>query len=105
MQESKILNAFSYFSVLFAPFIVPLIIWIIGKDEEVKYHAKRAFISHMISVVLIIIFAIMVMAGALTGLLDNDAGGLTVIIGFIIMLLIYLAIFIWNIVMGIKALL
>ena len=102
MEDNKILNALSYFSVIFAPFLVPLIVWIVGKDENVKHHAKRALFSHIIPVILIFIFFILALAGAFTGALNSNAGGLFIIIGFVVLALLYVIIFIWNIVQGIK---
>ena len=102
MQETKVLNALSYFSVIFAPFIVPLVVWIVGNDEGVKYHAKRALISHIIPVVAIVIFFFAVIAGGLTGGLESDAGGIWFLGGFIALILVYIISFIWNIIQGIK---
>lgn len=36
MENQKILAAFSYLSIFFAPFIVPLIVYIVTKDSDVK---------------------------------------------------------------------
>ncbi len=41
MNGNKILAALSYSSVLFAPILFPIIVWIVG-DAETKPHAKRA---------------------------------------------------------------
>ena len=50
--ESKILAAFSYLSIFFAPFIVPLIVYFVTKDSDVKRHSIRALVSHLIPFVL-----------------------------------------------------
>lgn len=102
MEDQKILNALSYFSVIFAPFLVPLIVWIVGKDEDVKYHAKRALISHIIPIILIIIIAFVVIATSFTGMLESNASGLFIIGSLAVSGLMYVVIFIWNIVQGIK---
>ncbi len=47
MNGNKILAALSYFSVLFAPILFPIIVWIVG-DAETKPHAKRALWTHII---------------------------------------------------------
>ncbi|EFR87016.1 conserved hypothetical protein, partial [Listeria marthii FSL S4-120] len=33
MNDHRVLNALSYFSILFAPIIVPVLIWIFAKSE------------------------------------------------------------------------
>ncbi|HDU1150756.1 TPA: hypothetical protein REU62_002873, partial [Listeria monocytogenes] len=48
MNDHRILNALSYFSILFAPIIVPVLIWIFAKSEEVSHHAKVALLTHII---------------------------------------------------------
>ena len=45
-QTEKILASLSYFSVFFAPFLFPLIIWI-GLDRPVSTHGKRAILYHI----------------------------------------------------------
>lgn len=107
MEDNRALNALSYFSVIFAPFLVPLIIWILGKNSDVKYHAKRALISHIIPVVLMIILAIVVFVSAIADSASTGTGdtvALAMIIGFVVFGLVYLISFIWNIVQGIKVL-
>ena len=58
MIQSKGLSAVSYLSYFFAPFILPIIILFITKEDFVKRHSKRAIISHLIPVVLGITLAI-----------------------------------------------
>ncbi len=53
--NDKLLNALSYFSVLFFPVITPLIIYFTNEKKAVKAHAKRACISQCIPFVLFII--------------------------------------------------
>ena len=103
-NQNHVLNALSYFSVIFAPFLVPLIIWIIGKDDDVKHHAKRALLSHIIPTILVIIFIAFAIIGAVSGMLDSEGGGILFFIGFAVITLLYLIIFIWNIIQGIKVL-
>lgn len=107
MQDNRVLNALSYFSVIFAPFLVPLIIWILGKDDDVKYHAKRAFLSHIVPTILIIILAIVVFFGFIAEANMNGTGDTTAIgmvFGMAVCGLVYFIAFIWNIVQGIKVL-
>ena len=104
MPDNRALNALSYFSVIFAPFLVPIIIWILGKDEDVKHHAKRALISHIIPIVLLIILMIAVFVSVLTEIqatTTND-GGIAIIIGIVLLIVTYIISFVWNIIQGIK---
>ncbi|MGU9545724.1 DUF4870 domain-containing protein [Bacillus cereus] len=103
MNGNKILAAFSYFSVLFAPILFPIIVWIVG-DAETKPHAKRALWTHIIpSIATFIGVTILGIMG-----LGSDQPDVTLGIGSMIVLaicgIISLYYFIWNIVKGIKVL-
>jgi hypothetical protein len=110
-QFNRVLASLNYFSIFFAGFLFPLIVWIISKNDFEKYHAKRALISHIIAVIPGIIAAIAFIILAITtvqvepytsnGSYMFGAGffiiaGLYVIVAFIIM--------VWNVVQGIKVL-
>ena len=115
MDNRRVLSALSYFSVLFAPFLLPLIVYFISPDTEVKYHAKRSFISHLIPVALGIIGFIVLMFSSFsmyntmdysiapnaTSSFDFMAAGVP-----ILFMLLYgvlsIVVLIWNIVQGIK---
>ncbi len=103
MNGNKILAALSYFSVLFAPILFPIIVWIVG-DAETKPHAKRALWTHIIpSIATFIGVTILGIMG-----LGSDQPDVTLGIGTMIVLcicgIISLYYFIWNIVKGIKVL-
>ncbi|MEO4055424.1 DUF4870 domain-containing protein [Solibacillus sp. CAU 1738] len=103
MDNNKVLSALNYFSVFFAPFIVPVIIWIVVQDEEVKRHAKRALLSHIIPVILGFFFVIYFIFGLSFGGYQGDDNLIFFSIGGMLLYgLIYLALIIWNIVQGIK---
>lgn len=107
MENQKILSAFSYLSVFFAPFIVPLIVYFVSKDSDVKRHSIRALISHLIPVVFgIILFAVFVFSTISFNTFDLESGSNTFMIvwfaSFAIYLLISLGIVIWNIVQAIR---
>lgn len=104
MQDNRVLNALSYFSVLFAPFLVPIIIWILGKDEDVKHHAKRALISHIIPLALMIILIIAMFVGMIAEYQTNfmNDGGIILLVLFVLLIVTYLISFVWNIFQGIK---
>lgn len=42
MNGNKLLSAFSYWSIFFAPLLFPIIVWIFG-DSETKAHAKKLY--------------------------------------------------------------
>lgn len=107
MENQKILSAFSYLSIFFAPLIVPLIVYFISKDSEVKRHSIRALMSHLIPVAIGIVFFIIFVFSALSfsGYNPNAYDSSFLIIwlgGFIIYLLVSLGIVIWNIVQAVR---
>ncbi len=103
MENNKILSALNYFSVFFAPFIVPIIIWVAVSDEEVKQHAKRALLSHIIPVILgIFLFIYFVFFVSFAE--GNETWIIVSIGGAILYGCIYFALIIWNIVQGVKVL-
>ena len=111
MDQSKGLSALSYLSYFFAPFILPIIVFFISKEEFVKRHTKRAIISHLIPVVLGIIFAILFFISALswdTNTVENiyigDIFSSPFFIGFVIFLIVTFIVAIWNLVQAIKVL-
>ncbi|MFJ8066595.1 DUF4870 domain-containing protein [Psychrobacillus sp. NPDC096426] len=112
MNNSKLLSALSYFSVLFAPFIVPIIVFFVSHDKEVKYHAKKSFISHIIPVVLMIIIFISIFTTTIptsaSMVWTFEKPSLWATFGpflFIALyIIIYLIVLIWNIIQGIRVL-
>ncbi|MEK5216920.1 DUF4870 domain-containing protein [Psychrobacillus sp. FSL H8-0487] len=109
MDNPRILSALSYFSVLFAPFLLPIIVYFVSQDPEVKYHAKKSLISHIIPVVLLVILFISIFSSFMpftTGYNEQPtlwmAVGPLILIG--IYMLVYVIVMVWNIVQGIKVL-
>lgn len=47
MTSDKFLSSLCYFSVFFAPFLFPIMVWILTKDE-VRYHAGKALWTHIV---------------------------------------------------------
>lgn len=61
MKSNKILNGLDYLSIMFAPFIFPLIVWFVTeKGSENHHHAGRALKLHLIPVVFSIIAFIVI---------------------------------------------
>ncbi|MFD3446521.1 hypothetical protein ACFDTO_18155 [Microbacteriaceae bacterium 4G12] len=98
-STKKLLAACCYFSIFFAPFLFPIIVYFVVSHNEVQYHAKRALLSHMLPVLGGIIILIL-----LTFVNTVETAGAIVVIGFLIVGLLYIAMFIWNVVKGIQLL-
>lgn len=91
----QLLSSVSYFSIFFAPFILPVVIWIVSRDRYVEGHAKRALLSHVFPVA----------AGILLLIMAISAGSLGAVIGYVILFAaIYFGAFVYNIVKGIQVL-
>ena len=105
MDNSKGLSALNYFSVFFAPLLVPIIIYFVSPDSEVKRHSIRALLSHVIPFIFGIILVIILF---IVGFFSSQVNGDTLFVTWILLVLgyglIYLAIIIWNVVQGIKVL-
>jgi len=102
MESNKILSALSYFSIFFAGIIVPIVMLCVSGDKEVKSHAKKALISHLIPLIPVPFIII----AALTDVLALHQGDLPILffISIAISIILSLVIMIWNIVKGIQVL-
>ncbi len=98
--ENKILSSLNYFSIFFAPFLFPLIVYFVTKDGRVKYHARRALLSHIIPIIVIVLAIIL---GVIFGMYNSTglATG-TILIGYLIAGILYIVYLVWNVVQGIK---
>lgn len=101
METRKVLSALSYFSILFAAFIFPLIVFLASEDPDTKVHAKKAFLSHLIPLIPLPLLALSIYFDG-----TGASGGIPVYtIGCVILMVaISIGVTIWNIVRGIKAL-
>lgn len=108
MNNNKIISSLCYFSIFFAGFILPLIVFLVVKEKDVRKHAKSALISHLLlyvpSIVGLIIFIIMTASNGNASEQTIAVFSVGVIILFILLALFMLAILIWNIYRGIKVL-
>ena len=95
MSVEKVMSSLCYFSVFFAPFLFPIIVYFVVRNEEVSYHAKRSIVSHLLPFLTIIL--------ALLAVFVMDVG-VVIILGFILFSLLNVVVFIWNIVKGIQVL-
>lgn len=101
LMDKNTLNGLSYVSILFAPIIFPIIVWIVSKDKIVEYHAKRALLLHLVPGI-----SGFVMVSGLTsaGLLYNNQNSFSGLVlgAIVIFLIINLVITIFAIALGIK---
>jgi hypothetical protein len=105
MNSNKVLSSLCYFSVFFAGFIFPIIVYFVSDQNDVKQHAKKAFLSHLIPFITIIFFGITaVIVGAFNQAAFPDAIPGIAFLGVIIAGIINFIVIIWNIVKGIKVL-
>lgn len=101
METDKVLSSLSYFSILFAGFIFPLVLYFVTDSEEVKFHAKKAFISHVIPVV----FAIVIFVLFISEMMFNETGfPFLSIVSFVVFGIVSLIVLVWNIIKGIQVL-
>lgn len=99
MNTRNILASLSYFSIFFAPILIPLVLWIITNDRYVARHAKSALLSHIVPTVFLVLAIVFFMSGVF--FIQNVFVGIAL---FVIFGLLSLILFIWNIIMGIKVL-
>lgn len=111
MPNNKTLSSLCYFSLFFSPLLLPFIIYLIIDDREVKRHAKRAFISHIIPVALLIVgflifsLSIFSVEKRMLGMMSGKFSFWNMSPLFFILLYgcVTLIVFIWNIVQGVKS--
>ncbi|MBE4907012.1 DUF4870 domain-containing protein [Bacillus luteolus] len=99
METNKIISSLCYFSIFFAGFLLPIAVYFIVQDQEVREHAKKAFISHLIPFITIIFF---VLPMFVMGSMEAAVGGM--LIFFALFSLISFIVVIWNVVKGIQVL-
>lgn len=102
METNKVLSALCYFSILFAGFIFPLVVFFVTDDARVKAHAKKAFLSHLIPMIPLVLFVIAV----INDIVGNSEAVFPALglIGIGLSILLSLIVLIWNIVKGVKVL-
>ena len=105
MDANKVLASLCYFSIFFAGFIFPIIVYFVSDDARVKQHAKKAFISHLIPFLTVLG---VIICGFALGMFTNgafpDAIPGIIFIGFILAGIVNFIIVIWNIIKGITVL-
>ena len=114
LMNNKLLAALCYFSVFFAPFLLPVIVFFITDDREVKFHAKRSLVSHLVPVVLLIAgfiifsFSMFSLTSQMNSIYGDGFGfnlwQWTPFLFILLYGLLFVIIVIWNIVQGVKVL-
>lgn len=100
MESNKILSSLCYFSIFFAAFLFPIVVYFVTQDYKIKTHAKRAFFSHLLpflTVALIFVFSFFSINHT------NGSVGLA-FVGIALGIIINIVVVIWNIIQGIKVL-
>ncbi|WP_170008183.1 DUF4870 domain-containing protein [Bacillus fonticola] len=100
-RTGQILASLCYFSLFFAGFLFPIVVYFITSSEYVKRHAKAAFLSHLLPFILFIIGIAIVISGAIAG---TDAFAFGGVLFIIIMVIVDFIILIWNVIKGIQVL-
>ncbi|GEK34663.1 DUF4870 domain-containing protein [Kurthia sibirica] len=107
MSNNRIIASLCYFSIFFAGIILPLIVWLIVPEKDVKKHAKAAFFSHLIMyipIIIAVIIAIFASFAQTDDVMVNSNYSISVIITLLVTAVVVGIVFIWNIYRGIKVL-
>ncbi|WP_077619482.1 DUF4870 domain-containing protein [Bacillus sinesaloumensis] len=99
MNTDKLIAALCYFSIFFAGFILPIIVYILVQNPAVKKHALHALISHIIPFATIVFVLIPFLF-----IWSVEAFAVVMLLVFILLGIINIGIVIWNIVKGIQVL-
>jgi len=95
-KNNKVLSALCYFSLFFAPFLLPLVVYFIADEQEVKGHAMASLLSHLLPLIVVPLFAF--------GFVMDQAAVLWFIVLIIIGAVLVIGTTVWNIVKGIQLL-
>ncbi|AXH99949.1 hypothetical protein DV702_09570 [Sporosarcina sp. PTS2304] len=112
MSNSKLLSSLCYFSVFFAPLLLPVIIYFVADEYEVKCHAKKSLLSHIIPMALLIAgfilwtFSILSFTTHSTTMIDSTfvAWSALPLLFVILYSVLFLIVVVWNVYQGIKVL-
>ncbi len=95
MKSEHILSSLCYFSVFFAPFIFPIVVYFLS-DKGIKNHAKSALFIHLIPAITVI--------GAFIALLISNLNENVTTLAIATVVVINAYYFILNLVKGVKVL-
>lgn len=95
-KNNKVLSALCYFSLFFAPFLLPLVVYFIADEQEVKRHAFVSLLSHLLPLIVVPFFAF--------GFIMDQAALPLFLVLIIIGAILVIGTTVWNIVRGIQLL-
>lgn len=112
MSNTKLLSSLCYFSIFFAPLLLPIIIYFASDEYEVKQHAKKSLISHIIPMTLLVAgFVLMSFSIFSFNLRSVSIGdepflfwGLAPFLFIILYGVLFFIVLVWNVYQGIKVL-
>jgi hypothetical protein len=90
----RVVSSLCYFSLFFAPFLFPIIIYFVVDDSEVMEHAKKSFLSHLYPIIAIPLGIIIIF--------ETQYNLAAILICGLIFGSLTLIVTVWNIVKGIK---
>ncbi|MEH7225315.1 DUF4870 domain-containing protein [Bacillus sp. JJ1566] len=99
MNTDKLIAALCYFSVFFAGFILPIVVYFLVQNPAVKKHALHALVSHIIPAVTVVFIII-----PFFFMWSVEVFAAAMVLVFILLAIINIGIVIWNIVKGIQVL-
>lgn len=95
METRRLIAALCYLSIFFAGFILPILVYLVTNDDEIRSHARRAFVSHALPFFsLVILLLLWLTSPHLAGLLPILA----------VTLLLYGVVLIWNVIKAVQVL-
>jgi hypothetical protein len=99
MESRRVLSSLCYFSIFFAGFIFPLVVYLASGDEVTKMHAKKSLLSHLIPLILLPFLVVAIIYDA-----QGNQVPVFTIVCIVILALTILIVVIWNIIKGVKVL-
>ncbi|MFT4417004.1 DUF4870 domain-containing protein [Fredinandcohnia humi] len=99
MNSDKVISSLCYFSIFFAGFILPLVVYVIVKNQDVKRHAIHALISHIIPLVTILLIVV-----PFFFIWSTEAFAAITLLIFLVLIVVNIGVVIWNVVKGIQVL-
>ncbi|KRL11931.1 DUF4870 domain-containing protein [Schleiferilactobacillus perolens] len=106
-EHDRIIDGLSYLSILFAPVLFPLIVWLISAHGSMtRYHARRALFLHLVPILMLFFGTAMFMPLALFSFPGpgSSAGAWIGIPIMIAAIVVDLGLVIYNIVLGVRIL-
>ncbi|WP_153731736.1 DUF4870 domain-containing protein [Sporosarcina obsidiansis] len=112
MSNKKLLSSLCYFSIFFAPLLLPAIIYFVTDEFEVRRHAKKSLISHIIPMALLIagfiILSFSIFSFNTQSVMSSDGNfmfwGIVPFLFIALYSALFFVVLIWNVYQGIKVL-